>query len=1215
MKLRILIGMFVSFLLAASLAAQDSRENADFKLALNLYNDKLYDLAHEQLQQFVQRYPNAQQAVEARFYLGLTQSKLGKHDDARFTFQNFALSYPDNPRAPEAWWNVAESYVAQNNYREAAVSFERLKVFHPKSKMAPSALLKASDFFELAGDVTTAERMLRMLLQEYAGSDEATSARMRLAELAYVKKQYEAARTEAQRIVTTTKDADQKSRAQLLLARAFIGLERYQEAEAVLAELNKNPRSPISSEARLTHASLKKQLGNLQEAIGIWKAVAADSVQASGEIRQSALLELGDAYLARRDGASALPQFERAAGIKTNRSGEAWYKAAQVAEQLKQPQKAAEYYARALRDSSGTVDERGLFVGAFKGAILSGKYSEAKRLAGIYRARYPTDQHTPRLLFEAANIAQKQLKDSRTAIELYREIVAEYPASQQADDALFSLGTLLAQTGVLHEALELFESFERRFPASELIKRARDEAKRIRLFELKSRDAGVEKLALLIGDVIAQRPKAEMAFRLADIYFHDLKDYEQAAHQYSVALEGDLDAAKRPAAWYYQAKAYEYLAWKAVLEKGNGDRYVAQAIAAYDLLLKSYPENEFRDEAVTARAILKLQQASSLTEIRTMHTAFLKDFPTVKNKEAVLLAIGNAYRRLEGHADALEVFRTAMQSRNTSEAAEAMFQLAMTMDGMGKADSALALLQTYMATYPQYDHAAEAAWFVGKRSAERGRVQQALRAYEQLEQRYPYTQYFSELPLARADAYLAANDLPQAIDSYQRYLAVLQEDFFTLREVPLDVLLNLAQCYQRAGNRSEAKKYYTMYLNREPSSERTGDVYFALAAIARDENRLELAAKYLQEAGKLGGARSGQQVRAALEAADLLFRGEMFSEAVTRYREVAQAQVPDSVRQYALARTAVCYFRMNNAEEAEKQVSAFVKAYPRAKVALAEFEFERGRYLLRRNEFDKARVTLENVIKKYDDTPFVVDAHYWLGRVFEAAGRPQEARKQYEFLIERFPNRPVTLRARLSLGNLLYAAEQWDPAARQYKAVLDNEQLAPDLVPYAMNNLILAYKELSLFDAALELTRKYIERFPNDPELLNKRIDIGVLYQKLGYYDQSVLHLQGLLDGADADTEAELRYYIGEAYYAKGDYQQAILEFLKVPYLVTRKTKTDWTATSFYMAGQSYEKMSKFDQAISMYKQILERPGIDAQFKSAAQKEIDRVNALVKSQR
>jgi tetratricopeptide (TPR) repeat protein len=91
-----------------------------------------------------------------------------------------------------------------------------------------------------------------------------------------------------------------------------------------------------------------------------------------------------------------------------------------------------------------------------------------------------------------------------------------------------------------------------------------------------------------------------------------------------------------------------------------------------------------------------------------------------------------------------------------------------------------------------------------------------------------------------------------------------------------------------------------------------------------------------------------------------------------------------------------------------------------------------------------------------------------------------------------------------------------------------------------------------------------------------------------------------------------LRYSTGEAYYYKGDYQQAILEFLKVPYLVAKQGKVDWTATSLYMAGQSYEKMSRFDEALGMYQQIVDRSGIDATFKGAARKEIERVKQLTK---
>ena len=43
--------------------SQDTQENAEFKLAVGLYNDKMYDLAVEQLKRYVDAYPNSQQGV------------------------------------------------------------------------------------------------------------------------------------------------------------------------------------------------------------------------------------------------------------------------------------------------------------------------------------------------------------------------------------------------------------------------------------------------------------------------------------------------------------------------------------------------------------------------------------------------------------------------------------------------------------------------------------------------------------------------------------------------------------------------------------------------------------------------------------------------------------------------------------------------------------------------------------------------------------------------------------------------------------------------------------------------------------------------------------------------------------------------------------------------------------------------------------------------
>jgi tetratricopeptide (TPR) repeat protein len=159
--------------------------------------------------------------------------------------------------------------------------------------------------------------------------------------------------------------------------------------------------------------------------------------------------------------------------------------------------------------------------------------------------------------------------------------------------------------------------------------------------------------------------------------------------------------------------------------------------------------------------------------------------------------------------------------------------------------------------------------------------------------------------------------------------------------------------------------------------------------------------------------------------------------------------------------------------------------------------------------------------------------------------------------------------------------------------------------------LIRCYEELNLADAAAEMTKRFLEAYPSDNTAFRKRVNLGVYYYQLRYFDQSITHLEGLLAEASPDDQAEIRYYIGENYYYKNDFNQAALEFLKVPYLVVGKTEIDWSASSYYMAGQSYEKLNRPQLAIEMYQKIINTPGVDARFRAQAEKELARVRALL----
>lgn len=1205
MRARIVILILCGFNLLGQ--AQDSRENADFKLAVSLYNDKLYDLALEQFRQFVSSYPNTQQGIEARFYLGLTQSKMSRYEEARFSFQNFALAFPDHPKAPEAWWNSAEAYVKLGNPGEAALAFERVKTFHPKSRLAPSALLKASENFALSGNKDNARKALRTLTQEYASSEVIQDARLKLARTYFDEGQHELAAAEARKVVDAAPGTPQESAAAQLAARSLAAMGKFEEAKKVLGDLIARLRAgELLYEPTLLLGKLQKDSGNPEEAIRTWNALVDPKKNVPAPLRQSAHLEIGDALVLRGKFGESVQQFEMGSKIGGPRTSEALYKAALSVEWVGNTSKAGEYFLKAVdADSSST---KAIFLGGFRGAVYLGHHQQAVRLSQRFRERFPSDEAVPRLLLATASILARDLNDTRQAMNLYEEILSDFPGNPVEDDAMFGFAKALRISGAGREALVMLESFRKRFPASDLRESADEESFAISTYELKDKDGGLENIALLTGDLIAGKPKADLAYRLAEIYYNDLKDYESAADQYLAAIRSGLTGENRARAWFRQGRSLELAARSA----GNQEK-MRRAVAAYDSTLKR-AEPILAGEVFAAKIRLLIRTASSVSDLRRLSEDIRRNSPQGIPSHELLLALGEAYQKIRSYSDAKAVFEEILRTRPNMEiGGHAMFQLAVTRSEMGERDSAVTLLASYVERYPSHRHTAAALMRLATFEAQKGRLERVLDHCRILEQQFSYTEAAQNVDQLRADAYYLSGSVANAQQYYERVYLQKTRDLLAPSDISLDLFLKLADCARQTGKYGESKKFYVQAMGRDTSSATQGQILFALAGIAREENNIEAAARYLQEASKLGSSSPERQFQASLESAHLLFEGEDFAGAVNRYGELLARVTVDSVRRILEARIAVCYFRLDNGTEAEKRANAFVKAFPNARGEAAEFEYERGRLHLRREEFDLAIRRFENARQRYAQAPVIPETVYWLARTVELRNQPQRAVQLYDSLLVAFPGHRIVPRVLLSLGNVYYAMEQWDAAAKQYKAIVDGNQGTSDVIQYALSNLVMAYKEIGLFDAALQLTRQYIERYPNDPDLILKHIDIGVLYQKLGYYDQSILHLQNMLGSADQELEGELRYYLGEAYFYKGDYQQAILEFLKVPYLITQRTKIDWVATSYYMAGQSYEKMSKFDQAITMYKQIIERAGIDPTFKSAAQKEIDRVTMLVKA--
>ena len=1181
-------------------AAQDSKENADFKLAINLYNDGLYDLASEQLRQFIGSYPSTPQGIDARYYLGLVQMKLKKYDDARLTFQSFALTYQDNPKAPEAWWNVGESYAALGTYREAALAYERVKVFHPRSKNAPDALLNATKYFLLAGAHDDARRTLREILQEYPSSDAVLAARTQLGRIYFEEGNYGQAQSELKRVIDGDPSAEARAGALLLLGNISQATGRTDNAESDYREIiAKYPPSSAIQGAYLNLGKLIAAGGKHAEALEWFRKAIAEKSGSDSLLLREALIASGDAQAATGNYAGAASSYEKEllAAPQDEKAPSVLWKLATAAAGAKDFRRSNDACNRLLKSSAPDLFKRRARVKIALNAEEQKNFPAALQEFETFTDTHPEDSATPEILLREGRLCAGALADARKGVSIFELIAARYPSSPFADDALEGAARGHETLKEFDRALQTYRELIARYPASEFRPEADERIQYIERFEVRDKDSGLEKLALLVGDVVSDKDRADLSYRLGEIYFSDLKSYAAAATQFGNALEAGISGERAGDALLKRAQSLEYLSTQ-------NPAGAPRAVEAYRAYLAG--PAAATDSNLARLAIFRMR-ATTPDSGRAAAAELLARNPSFPFADVVRLTLGKLCEKQDSLASAgaeyAEALRTAKDRAVAEEASYRMFGLLLRQ---GLSDSALGAGARFLGAYPGSAHAAAVLANLGDLAMTMKKPAQAAPFYQKLTGEFAYTSLAGAAEERLGEALAAAGDTEAALSAYAGILERQADNPLGDGRTPATVLLALGRLHRETGDAEGAKRFLSSILEMDQTGPIAGEAYTTLGLIYRDEGLLETATSYFRRAE---GAAPGAGV--TRDIADLLFENGDYREAIKEYTQLSASAV-DTAREYFDAQIIIAMIRSGEAQNAEKAIAAFGKKYGDARDEPALFEVEKGLIQFRAEEYAAAMKTFRHVADTYEDSPSGPTAMYWIGKTLEATEKSPEAIAYLEKLLADHPQSPVVMRVHLALGNLYYAAEKWDQAIKQYRLVVDDPHPDNGLLPSAMSNLIETYEVAGAYDGALTLTRRYLDLYPGADDAFDKKIKIGILYDHLGYYDQAVLQLQGLLDEAGSDLEGEIRYYIAEANYHKGDYQQAILDFLKVPYLVTKKGKIDWTANSLYMSGQSYEKMGRYDQALTMYKQIVDRAGIDETFRSAARKEIDRVRSVLK---
>ena len=200
-----------------------------------------------------------------------------------------------------------------------------------------------------------------------------------------------------------------------------------------------------------------------------------------------------------------------------------------------------------------------------------------------------------------------------------------------------------------------------------------------------------------------------------------------------------------------------------------------------------------------------------------------------------------------------------------------------------------------------------------------------------------------------------------------------------------------------------------------------------------------------------------------------------------------------------------------------------------------------------------------DVADYYFDQGKYVDALQWLDRAEDQSMGINE-REAFNF----------------KKGYALFTANKY-AASKQYLERISNTDKYGSQAKYYIGYM--AYQGDDYSEA-----NQYFDQVSGNQELNEKlsyyQADMNF---KLGKFDEAIALAKGQLNNSDPKELSELNKIIGESYFNKEQYQEAI------PYLKEYKGKNGkWNNTDFYQLGYAYYKQGDYESAIGQFNKIVE---------------------------
>ena len=1182
-------------ILSGFIHAQMSIEEGSFEYGKKLFGEKFFPLAALQFQGYLEQFPSGPHTADALFLMGKSWFLGNDFENARKAWLRFVVQFPNHDQCAEAHYGIAESYEKSGDFQTAITGFERIITYFPGHEAAQRGLYRAARLAAATGDFKHAESLIKKLSIENLSLELRSKSQFLLAALNTEQNRFEEAIEILMPFTKSGIKPQDHDRANFQLALIHQIMGHYEACQSVYRQVIESAADDsLQQAARFQLAEVLFRLNQRKQALELLQAILITSIK----IPAASVYGLeGEILMAGNRPEDAIPPLEKAVESATAESADLnWillraYRAAGDARSV--IEKTAVFLEKTpMRE---TVKKRLLLMRA--DAFLSlHEEQKALRIYRDYLDSFPADSLAPVIMMKQAEIYFHRGIDP-AGRSLLQDIWEKYPKSETGLAAVRMYAESLESVGDWQGAVQIRQIESDQYPACAENSIIPDSIGKHKMDYTKMRQ-----LHTLLSRTVRQPENPDYAFEYGRFLVEDMLLYRESIPYLRFALTSD----SVPLSAYFLGVAYYQLS-----KQQSQPAFKDSALVFLKRLCETLVNDELKTDALIL--IHKISSEEEPDKIRQLKLA-LNEISSPEPQNRLRKIIAEYYIKSDSLILAEQIVNGWLRSSPEEEIGARYYSalIHLKLNRMRKADSLFAQIQNASPYYHSRILFARA-----KIAYQRNESSAALKAFEEVQNRYPYLSLADTSIFFIAQLHLTEHKYKEAAE---RFLQLIEKDSLNrcayetgLINLPakteVRVLVGMAKACEGLENYGKARVFYNRAYSIAFYEDRR-DFAIQMARISEKQGYTERAIDYLQ--------------KAMTEPTDSLFlwigrlyeKSGQYEKAYSLYQDALKKTENPELQMVFNQKIILTLLRQDRIPEAEARTNVFEKSFKKTNAyesKLAEIWLETGKSQFRQKNFILAEDFFKRVRDKFRKTPYRAQAQLEIGRTYVITNKTEEALDILSGMAEEYRNDRIYYAVYLNLGDLYFRQQQLDHAMTAFKTVLNGDS-DPENRQLASRYLIRIYEAMGLYEAALALTNFYIRQFPEAEDNLLKKVQVGNYYMRLHDYYHAIDQFHQVQIEADPEVEAEIQYWIGKCYDEMGQFERAILEYLKVKY-ISKPTKLPWASTAMYEAAMIYLKMNKSLEAKTIFEKIVRYEGATSDLGRVAKQRIDEINGKLAEDR